>query len=75
MTSRADVRLVEAVTRGRSRMWLPVGAIFGHIEDNANDHHAEILAAIRNKDGDLAAATMTAHIDETRRTIEAWLRR
>ena len=68
-------QLVDAVTRGRSRMWLPVGAIFGHIEDNANDHHAEILAAIRKKDGEQAAATMTDHINETRHTIEAWLRR
>jgi DNA-binding FadR family transcriptional regulator len=68
-------QLVDAVAQARSRMWLPVGAIFGHIEDNANDHHAEILTAIRNKDGDLAAATMAAHINETRNTIEAWLRR
>ncbi len=57
-------------------MWLPpVGAIFGHIEDNANDHHADILAAIRAKDADLAAAAMADHINETRKTIEAWLSR
>lgn len=68
-------QLGDAVARGRSRMWLPVGAIFGHIEDNANDHHAEILTAIRNKDGELAATTMAAHINETRHTIESWLSR
>lgn len=68
-------QLVDAVASGRSRMWLPVGAIFGHIEDNANDHHGEILSAIRNKDSDLAAETMAAHINETRHTIEAWLNR
>jgi DNA-binding GntR family transcriptional regulator len=56
-------------------MWLPVGAIFGHIEDNANDHHAEILEAIREKDSELAATTMEAHINETRQTIESWLKR
>ncbi|WP_432990194.1 FadR/GntR family transcriptional regulator [Dactylosporangium sp. CA-233914] len=68
-------QLVEAVTHARSRMWIPVGAIFGRIEDNANDHHADILTAIRNKEADLAAATMAAHINETRQTIESWLNR
>lgn len=68
-------QLLEAVSRGRQRMWLPVGAIFGHIEDNANDHHADILAAIRAKDADLAATAMADHINETRQTIEAWLSR
>lgn len=68
-------QLLAAVTQARSRMWLPVGTIFGHIEDNANDHHAEILTAIRNRDSELAAVTMAAHINETRRTIESWLSR
>lgn len=67
--------LARVVDEGRRKMWLPVGAIFGRIEDNANDHHGEILAAIREKDGDRAADTMTAHIDATRRTIESWLKR
>ncbi|GAA3671514.1 FCD domain-containing protein [Nocardioides ginsengisoli] len=68
-------QLLEAVAQGRQRMWLPVGAIFGHIEDNANDHHAEILSAIRAKDAELAASAMAEHINETRHTIEAWLSR
>ncbi|MEU9884008.1 FCD domain-containing protein [Sphaerisporangium sp. NPDC051011] len=68
-------QLVRSVELARSAMWLPVGAIFGHIEDNANDHHAGILEAIRTKDADLAAATMAAHINETRHTIESWLKR
>jgi DNA-binding FadR family transcriptional regulator len=68
-------QLLAAVAQARSRMWLPVGTIFGHIEDNANDHHAEILTAIRNKDGELAAVTMAEHINETRHTIESWLSR
>ncbi|MEU0483134.1 FCD domain-containing protein [Streptosporangium sp. NPDC006013] len=68
-------QLVRSVELARSAMWLPVGAIFGRIEDNANDHHADILEAIRTKDPDLAAATMAAHIDETRHTIESWLKR
>jgi len=68
-------QLIEAVAQGRRRMWLPVGAIFGHIEANANDHHAEILAAIKNKDGELAAKAMAEHINETRQTTESWLSR
>jgi GntR family transcriptional regulator, transcriptional repressor for pyruvate dehydrogenase complex len=68
-------QLLAAVAQARSRMWLPVGTIFGHIEDNANDHHAEILTAIRNKDGELAAVTMAEHINATRHTIESWLSR
>ena len=68
-------QLVQSVELARSTMWLPVGAIFGHIEDNANDHHAEILEAIREKDSELAATTMEAHINETRQTIESWLKR
>jgi len=71
----ANEQLLAAVAQARSRMWLPVGTIFGHIEDNANDHHAEILTAIRNKDGESAAVTMAAHINETRHTIESWLSR
>jgi len=71
----ANEQLLAAVAQARSRMWLPVGTIFGRIEDNANDHHAEILTAIRNKDGELAAVTMAAHINETRHTIETWLSR
>ncbi|MFI5428894.1 FCD domain-containing protein [Aeromicrobium sp. UC242_57] len=62
-------------TRDDARCGCPSGAIFGHIEDNANDHHAEILAAIRDKDADRASETMTAHIESTRRTIESWLKR
>ncbi|MBP2451649.1 FadR/GntR family transcriptional regulator [Mycolicibacterium lutetiense] len=68
-------RLLEAVLDARRRMWLPVGAIFGRLEPNANDYHAAILEAIANRDPDLAAAQMAAHIDDTRRTVESWLKR
>lgn len=68
-------QLVRSVAEGRQRMWLPVGAIFGHVEENANDHHEEILDAIRDKDPDAAHDAMAAHINETRHTIEAWLKR
>ncbi|BBX25314.1 FadR/GntR family transcriptional regulator [Mycolicibacterium alvei] len=68
-------RLLEAVLDARRRMWLPVGAIFGRLEPNANDYHETILEAIANRDPDLAAAQMAAHIDDTRHTVESWLKR
>jgi GntR family transcriptional repressor for pyruvate dehydrogenase complex len=68
-------QLVEAVAQARSRMYLPVSAIFSRIDLHANDYHAEILAAIREKDAGQAADSMAAHINETRATIEALLKR
>ncbi len=43
-------RLLDAVADARRRMWLPVGAIFGRLEPNANDYHESILEAIENRD-------------------------
>jgi DNA-binding FadR family transcriptional regulator len=68
-------QLLNAVADARRRMWLPVGAIFGRLEPNANDFHESILEAIENRDPELAAARMEAHITDTRHTIEAWLKR
>jgi len=67
--------LLEAVVEARRRMWAPVGAVFGRLEENANDRHEEILDAIASGNGELAEATMVAHVNDTRHTIEAWLRR
>lgn len=67
--------LVEAVSDARRKMWLPVGAIFGRLEENANDRHEEILAAIEEGNAEVAASTMEAHINDTRHTVEAWLKR
>jgi DNA-binding FadR family transcriptional regulator len=68
-------RLLDAVADARRRMWLPVGAIFGRLEPNANDFHESILEAIDNREPELAAERMGAHINDTRCTIEAWLKR
>lgn len=67
--------LFEAVSEARRRMWLPVGAIFGRLEENANDRHEDILDALSARDGEHAAATMEAHICDTRATLETWLKR
>ena len=68
-------RLLDAVADARRRMWLPVGAIFGRLEPNANDYHESILDAIENREPELAASRMEAHINDTRHTIESWLKR
>ena len=66
--------LFDAVANARRAMWLPVGAIFHHVEPNANDYHDAIVDAIEDRDPDLAALKMTEHINTTLQTVEAWLR-
>ena len=68
-------QLLDAVADARRRMWLPIGAIFGRLETNANDYHESILEAIENREPEFAATRMTEHINDTRHTIEAWLKR
>jgi DNA-binding FadR family transcriptional regulator len=67
--------LLRAVEDARAGMFSPVGAIFRRLEDNANDFHALIAAAIAAGDGEAAAAAMGAHIAEGRRRLEALARR
>ena len=67
--------LQDAIADARRRMWTPVGAVFGRLEENANDRHEDILNAIEDRDGDLASSTMESHINDTRHTLEAWLKR
>jgi DNA-binding FadR family transcriptional regulator len=67
--------LLKAVEDSRAGMFLPIGAIFRRLEDNANDFHALILASVEARDGEAAAAAMGAHIIEGRRRLEAMARR
>jgi DNA-binding FadR family transcriptional regulator len=67
--------LFAAVADARRKMWAPVGSIFGRLEENANDRHEDILNAVEGQDGELAAELMEAHINDTRHTIESWLKR
>lgn len=67
--------LIDAVADARRKMWLPVGAVFGRLEGNANDFHETIVDAIDERDGLRAAQTMEDHINGTRKTLESWLRR
>ena len=67
--------ILKAVADARRKMWLPVGAIFGRLEANANDYHESILDAIEAKDSEAASRLMNEHIAGTRHTIEAWIKR
>lgn len=67
--------VLEAVSDARCRMWMPVGAVFVRLESTANDFHESILQAIEDREPDVAAERMAAHIDGTRRTVESWLKR
>ncbi|MGV9798001.1 FadR/GntR family transcriptional regulator [Mycobacterium sp. NPDC003449] len=67
-------RLLDAVADSRRRTWPPVTAVFGRLEPGANADHQEILAAIEEREPELAADRMALHINDTRRTVESLLR-
>jgi hypothetical protein len=43
--------------------------VFTRLEANANDHHAAIFEAIRERDSAAAGAHMRAHIEATRTSL------
>lgn len=65
--------LLDAVEHSRAAMFLPVGKVFRHLEDRANDHHLAIFQAIVDKDPELAAARMKMHIEATRSSLYSLL--
>jgi DNA-binding FadR family transcriptional regulator len=60
-----NAHLAASVEKVRAEMFLPIGAVFRHLEDNANVFHNEIVAAIRDEDPDAAEHAMRQHIMET----------
>ena len=67
--------LLAAVETARAEMFLPIGAVFDRLEDNANDFHREIVDAIRQQDGDAAEDAMRRHIISTRDCVQAFIGR
>lgn len=67
--------LQKAVENGRAAMFIPVGTVWGRLEQHAHDQHAEIQKALHDADGDRAAAAMAAHIEATRTDVRAVLGR
>jgi DNA-binding FadR family transcriptional regulator len=67
--------LLAAVETARAEMFLPIGAVFDRLEDNANDFHREIVDAIGRKDADAAEDAMRRHIMSTRERVQAFIGR
>jgi len=67
--------LLAAVETARAEMFLPIGAVFDRLEDNANDFHTEIVDAIRRRDSDAAEDAMRRHILSTRDRVHAFIGR
>jgi DNA-binding FadR family transcriptional regulator len=66
--------LANATLAARVEMFRPVGCIFERLEPEANHLHEQICSAIEAQDGELASDWMRQHIDETRASVEPWLR-
>ena len=64
-------RLARAVEDARAGMFMPIGAVWGRIEERAHVMHAELQRAIIDGDPERAAAAMAAHIEATRADIHA----
>ena len=56
-------------------MFLPIGAMFRRLEDNANAYHEAIFAALEAGDADAAEAAMAAHLRASRGDIEGLVQR
>jgi DNA-binding GntR family transcriptional regulator len=52
-------------------MFMPIGAVWGGLEERAHLMHAEVQQAIVDGDAERAAAAMTAHIEATRADVYA----
>jgi DNA-binding FadR family transcriptional regulator len=66
-----NARLMAAVEEARASMFLPIGAVWGRLEQRAHDQHAELHAAICAGDPERAAEAARAHIEATRADIHA----
>lgn len=66
--------LEDAAERALARRYLPFGTVFAALHDDANDGHAEILAALTAGNGSRAEKLMAAHIQRTYRTGQRLIR-
>jgi len=64
-----------AIEEARAAMFLPIGAVFRRLEDNANAYHEAIFAALEAGDADAAEAAMAAHLRASRGDIEGLVQR
>ena len=61
--------LIEGAEQVRRAMFLPVGAIFNELREDANDIHAALFEAIDRQDGPAAAHHMEQHVNATREAM------
>lgn len=66
--------LIAGAETVRRAMFLPVGAVFSELHEDANDMHASIFQAIVDRDGDAAEGFMLRHVEATRAVLAALLK-
>ena len=62
--------LLAAIEDARAAMFLPIGAVFDRLEDNANAYHEAIFAALEAGDAAAAEQAMAAHLRASRGGVE-----
>ena len=67
--------LLAAIEEARAAMFLPIGAVFRRLEDNANAYHEAIFAALDSGDADAAETAMRAHLRASRDGVEGLVQR
>jgi DNA-binding FadR family transcriptional regulator len=65
--------MLRAIEDARAAMFLPIGAVFRRLEDNANDFHEAIFAALKNRKPEAAESAMRTHLDASRQSVEDFL--
>jgi GntR family transcriptional repressor for pyruvate dehydrogenase complex len=67
--------MLAAIEEARAAMFLPIGAVFRRLEDNANAYHEAIFAALKANDADAAETAMAAHLRASRDGVEGLVQR
>ena len=67
--------LLAAIEEARAAMFLPIGAVFRRLEDNANAYHEAIFAALVASDAAAAQTAMAAHLMASREGVEGLVQR
>ena len=61
---------IKAVEETRPAMFLPVGSVFGRLDERANDFHEDIFQAIKEQDAKGAYQAMSEHIMSTKAQLD-----
>jgi DNA-binding FadR family transcriptional regulator len=67
--------LLGAIEEARAAMFLPIGAVFRHLEAHSNVYHEAIFAALKAGDPQAAHDAMAAHLQASRKGLEGLLLR